>query len=117
MLVAIAALIVATSSAAVAATALVSGDKLIAKHSLSGNRLRNHTITGKQVNLNKLGKVPTAKSADRAGTAVLAHAWGPEAATGFFHMTYGKVVYGVMMIPFVAGVLWLRRGAEASETA
>jgi hypothetical protein len=39
---------------------LVSGDKLIKKHSVSGNRLRNHAITGKQVNLNKLGKVPSA---------------------------------------------------------
>jgi exosortase len=50
-----------------------------------------------------------------AGTALLAYGWGPEAATGFFHMTYGKVVYGVMMIPFVVGVLMLRRSSSAAS--
>src|SRR5207244_2551942 len=42
------------------------------------------------------------------GTALLAYGWGPAAATGFFHLTYGKLVYAVMMVPFVAVVLWLR---------
>src|SRR5579884_2103416 len=69
MVVAITALVLGASGTAVAASHLVSGDKLIKKHSLSGNRLRNHTITGTQVNLNKLGKVPSAKSADFATAA------------------------------------------------
>ena len=68
MLVALTALVVAMSGTAIAA-GLVNGDKLIRKHSLSGNRLRNHTITGTQVNLNKLGKVPSAKNADFATAA------------------------------------------------
>jgi len=49
-----------------------------------------------------------------AGTGVLAHAWGPDAAEGFYHMAYGKVVYGVMLVPFVAAVLWLRRSRPPS---
>jgi hypothetical protein len=46
------ALVVAASSTAIAAGGLSNGDKLIASHSLSGNRLHNHTITGTHVNLN-----------------------------------------------------------------
>lgn len=67
--VALVALILALGGTAVAARKLVSGDKLIKKHSLSGNRLRNNTITGKQVNLNKLGTVPSATSAGFATRA------------------------------------------------
>jgi exosortase len=44
------------------------------------------------------------------GTGLFAYYWGPEAAAGFFHLAYGKVVYVVMLIPFVAGVVLLRRG-------
>lgn len=44
-----------------------------------------------------------------AGTGFLAHYWGPAAATGFFHIAYGKVVYLAMLVPFVLGVLLLRR--------
>jgi hypothetical protein len=72
LVISILALVIAASGTAVAASKLARGDSLIAKHSLSGNRLRNHTITGKQVNLNKLGKVPTAKNADHATSAVAA---------------------------------------------
>jgi hypothetical protein len=64
--IALVALVLAATGTAVAASHLVKGDKLIKKHSLSGNRLRNHTITGKQVNLKKLGKVPSASHADEA---------------------------------------------------
>jgi hypothetical protein len=49
MIVALIALVVAMSGTAVAATTLVNGDKLIAKHTLSGNRLRNHTVTAQQI--------------------------------------------------------------------
>lgn len=69
MVVAILALVVAASGTAIAAGHLTSGDKLIKKRSLSGDRLRNHTITGKQVNMRRLGKVPSAKNADHATTA------------------------------------------------
>ena len=69
MVVALAALVLGASGTAVAAGSLISGDKLIKKRSLSGNRLRDHTVTGNQVNLKKLGKVPSAKNADHATTA------------------------------------------------
>jgi hypothetical protein len=41
MVVAVLALVIAASGTAMAAGHLVNGDKLIAQHSLSGNRLRN----------------------------------------------------------------------------
>ena len=69
LIVAVAALVLAASGTAVAASKLVSGDKLIKKQSLSGNRLRNHTITGRQINVRKLGTVPSATNADHATTA------------------------------------------------
>jgi hypothetical protein len=53
----------------VAANSLVNGDTLIKKHSLSGNRLRNHTVTGNQIKLRTLGKVPSAHQADSAASA------------------------------------------------
>ncbi|HEX3706796.1 MAG TPA: hypothetical protein VHV76_09215 [Mycobacteriales bacterium] len=49
-------------SAAAASAALQKGDKLIAKHSLSGNRLHNNTVTGAQVKESTLGAVPKAKA-------------------------------------------------------
>jgi hypothetical protein len=72
MLVALVALVLAATGSAVAATQLQNGNKLIKKHSLSGNRLQNHTITGSQVNLKKLGTVPNAKKASSATTATTA---------------------------------------------
>ena len=69
MMVALLALVVALGGTAFAAVAMVKGDKLIKKGSLSGNRLRKHTITGTQVNLSKLGKVPSASKADSATSA------------------------------------------------
>ncbi|HST24677.1 MAG TPA: hypothetical protein VLJ76_01680 [Gaiellaceae bacterium] len=86
LVIALLALVIAASGTAVAAsTALVSGDSLIQKNSLSGNRLKNHTVTGVQVNLAKLGKVPSAKAADSAKTAGSAtnanHATSADSAT------------------------------------
>ncbi len=72
MVVAVTALVFAASGTAIAAGGLVNGDKLIAKRSLSGNRLRNNTLTGTQINVKKLGKVPSAKLADLAKLATLA---------------------------------------------
>jgi hypothetical protein len=88
MVVAMIALLLAASGTAVAASKLVSGDKVIKKHSLSGNRLRNHTITGTQVNMAKLGKVRSAKHADSASTATNAtNATNAKNATNATHAT------------------------------
>jgi hypothetical protein len=88
MVVAVLALVVAASGTAVAAGSLANGDKLIAKNSLSGNRLRKQSVTGTQVNLSKLGKVPHAKQADNATNAAnatnatnAAHATTADSAT------------------------------------
>jgi len=61
------ALVVATSGSAFAAGTLVNGDTLIKKNSLSGDRLRTASITGKQIKLSSLGTVPTAKNAQELG--------------------------------------------------
>jgi hypothetical protein len=82
MVVSLLALVVATSGTALAATNLVNGDKLIKKGTLSGNRLRRHTLTGAQINLKKLGTVPSAQSANTAGSAGYAsHAGSADSAT------------------------------------
>lgn len=60
------ALVVATSGSAFAAGKLVSGDSLIKKHSLSGNRLRAGTLTGAEIKVSSLGQVPSAKTAVNA---------------------------------------------------
>jgi len=67
MVVAVIALVVAASGTAVAASNAVNGDSLIKKNSLSGNRLKDHTLTGLQVKLSQLGTVPIAKNADELG--------------------------------------------------
>ena len=69
MVVATVALVVAATGTAVAATA-VNGDKLIKSGTLSGNRLRNDTVSGKQIKESTLAKVPAAKAADSAASAV-----------------------------------------------
>jgi hypothetical protein len=69
MVVAVIALILAASGSAIAASSLVNGDKLIKKRSLSANRLRDHTLTGRQINFKRLGSVPSAANALHANTA------------------------------------------------
>ena len=54
MAVALLALVLAATGTAMAASKLVSGDNLIKKGSLSGNRLRNGTVTGKQIGVSTL---------------------------------------------------------------
>jgi hypothetical protein len=83
MVVAIVALVVAASGTAVAASKLVSGNSLIKKNSLSGNRLQNRTVTGSKIKLSSLGTVPSAKSASTATTAANANELGGQAATAF----------------------------------
>jgi hypothetical protein len=65
MIVALVALVFAMSGTAVAATKLVSGDKLIKKTSLSGNRLRNQTLTTKQ-----FGALPGARVRSTASQSI-----------------------------------------------
>jgi hypothetical protein len=57
------ALLVAAGGTATAAVRSHNGNHLISKHSLSGNRLRNNTVTGKQIKEGSLGQVPKAKNA------------------------------------------------------
>jgi hypothetical protein len=83
MVVALIALVFAMSGSAMAAVHLVSGDSLIKKSSLSGNRLRAHTVTATQINLATLGKVPSAAQADAAASAT--HAATADAATTATH--------------------------------
>lgn len=62
--VAVLALVIAMSGSAVAVSAARhGGDTLISKRSLSGNRLRLDTVTGKEVNESRLGQVPSANLA------------------------------------------------------
>jgi len=72
LVISILALVLAASGSAMAATKLVSGNSLIKQHSLSGNRLKNHTLTGTQINVSKLGTVPNAAKAGSATTATSA---------------------------------------------
>jgi exosortase len=43
------------------------------------------------------------------GTGVMAELWGARAAIGLPHLVWGKIVYGLTLVPFVALVLWMRR--------
>lgn len=63
MIVAILALIVAMSGSAYAIQRVQSGDSLVAKRTLSGNRLRLNTVTRKEVAEGTLRKVPKANLA------------------------------------------------------
>jgi hypothetical protein len=47
----------------------VSGDSVVKKRTLSGNRLRKDTVTGTEVKENTLGQVPKANQANNAGSA------------------------------------------------
>jgi hypothetical protein len=88
MAVAMTALVVSLGGTAFAAKKLVDGNNLIKKGSLSGNRLKKHTLTSTQVNVNRLGKVPSAKAADAAALATnAAHATAADSATNAGHAT------------------------------
>ncbi|MDQ6819555.1 MAG: hypothetical protein M3076_04310 [Actinomycetota bacterium] len=82
MAVALIALVISMGGTAVAASHLIGGDKLIKKGTLSGNRLRSHTLTGAQINLRQLGRVPSAADATHATTADTATAAGTAATAG-----------------------------------
>jgi exosortase len=46
-----------------------------------------------------------------AGTGIMAEMYGHEAAEGFYHIAWGKVIYAAMLVPFAMFVLALRRRA------
>src|SRR5579875_3601619 len=69
LVISIVALFLAASGSAIAASKLVSGNSIIKKDSLSGNRLKTGSVTGKQIKASTLGKVPSAAKADTANTA------------------------------------------------
>jgi hypothetical protein len=64
MIVALIALFVALAGTAYAAQSINGG--AIQKQTIGGGKLKQKTLTGFQINVNKLGTVPTAKSAIRA---------------------------------------------------
>ena len=76
LVISIVALVLAASGTAMAASKLVSGNSLIKKASLSGNRLVNGSVTGKQIALSSLGLVPSAAKATSATTATTATSAG-----------------------------------------
>jgi hypothetical protein len=110
MVVAITALVVAASGTAVAASRLVNGDSLIKRGSLSGNRLRNATVTGKQIKLSSLGQVPSAKTAANAdalgGRPASAYALGASsvAASGLVTASGGQTVKLASFGPFTVNL-------------
>ena len=71
VLVALLALVVALCGTSLAgyAAGKSSGDKIIKKHSLSGNRLKPGTVTGDEVNESTLATVPSAATAATAHSA------------------------------------------------
>jgi hypothetical protein len=110
MLVAIVALVVAASGTAVAASHLVNGDSLIKRDSLSGNRLHNATVTGKQIRLSSLGEVPSAKTAANAeelgGHPASAYALGSStvAGSGLVTASAGQTVKLASFGPFTVNL-------------
>lgn len=91
MVVAIVALIVAMSGTAVAASSLVNGDTMIKKNSLSGNRLRNGSVTGSKIKVSTLGTVPNASHASTADSAT--NATNAANATAAASAPISKVTY------------------------
>jgi hypothetical protein len=68
MIVALIALLIALSGTAVAASGVINGSK-IKNGTIAGQKLKKHTLTGTQINLAKLGTVPSAAAADHAASA------------------------------------------------
>jgi hypothetical protein len=65
------ALFIALGGTSVAASGLISGTK-IKKHSIPGNRLKKRSLTSAQINVAKLGTVPSAETAAAAAHATTA---------------------------------------------
>jgi len=114
MVVAMTALCIAVSGTAIAASNLANGDKLIAKKSLSGNRLRNHTVSGKQVNRNKLGKVPSATNTDTVGGRKFVTSGGLIKITGAASPGHNQTV--ISSGPFTVTVTCTKTGSSVTES-
>ncbi len=88
LVVSIVALVLAASGSAMAASKLVSGNSLIKVNSLSGNRLKSGSVTGKQIAVSTLGKVPSAAKADSATTAATATSATTAGSAPISNVTY-----------------------------
>ena len=91
LVISILALVLAASGTAVAASKLVSGNSLIKKNSLSGNRLMSGSVTGKQIAISSLGKVPDAAKADVATSATSATTAGSAPISNVTYVTTANV--------------------------
>jgi hypothetical protein len=80
MVVALIALAIALGGTAYAATQINGGQ--IKNGTITGKKLKKHTLTGTQVDVAKLGKVPSAASADHATTAGSATSAGNASTLG-----------------------------------
>jgi hypothetical protein len=67
----------------------VSGNSLIKKSSLSGNRLKNDSVKGAKIQESSLTKVPSAETADKATMATTATIATKVTPPPFMTMTYG----------------------------
>src|SRR5688572_16910296 len=74
LIVALIALVVALGGTAYAAQ--INGNSIV-KHSIGGGKLKPKTLTGYQINTDKLGTVPTAKRAKNTLWAVVHNPTGP----------------------------------------
>jgi hypothetical protein len=88
LVISIVALVLAASGTAVAASKLVSGNSLIKLNSLSGNRLKKGSVTGKQIALSTLGTVPSATKATSATTATTATSATTAGSAPISNVTY-----------------------------
>jgi hypothetical protein len=104
LIVAVVALVVALCGTTVAgyAAGKASGDSVIKKKSLSGNRLKPDSVQGKQVAEATLGKVPSAGRADTATTATTA----AMATTAGHAATADQTPGGALVQPSVFGAGW-----------
>lgn len=90
LIISILALIIATSGGAYAVVqSRQPGNKVIKVNSLSGNRLKNDSVTGKKIKESTLGKVPSAAKADSLPALV----WHPITLTSSF-TTFSTALYG-----------------------
>jgi hypothetical protein len=104
LVISIVALVLAASGTAVAASKLVSGNSLIKVNSLSGNRLKNGSVTGKQIALSSLGTVPSATKATTATSATTANtATTADTATTAGSAPISNVTYVTAPVTIQAG--------------
>lgn len=89
--------------------------KSIKTGSIPANRLKKHSVTGKQINLNKLGTVPTASLATTATNATHADTAGTteQIKTWFAKASIGQTVTLLTIGPFT----YKGECSESTETA